>query len=121
MNEKDSTNASKELESRIGRLQVLEQNLQAIRMQRQDIQSQIAEIDNALKSMETARGGIYKIVGSIMLSSTREELQKELGSKKEMLEVRLKGIKSQEEAFVEKFRTVQGALLEDLKKEGKQP
>ncbi|MBI5872298.1 prefoldin subunit [archaeon] len=115
MNEKEHKH--KELEENIGKLQLIEQNLQAFRMQRQELQAQDAEIDNALISIEGAKGAVYKIAGNIMLASDKDELQKELKAKKEIIGIRIKSIKGQEDALAEKFKTVQNSVLNGLKKE----
>ncbi len=73
---------SKETEQKIAQLQLYEQSLQNILIQKQQFQSQSLEIDSALKELEATKEA-YKIVGNIMVASKKEDLKKDLESKKE--------------------------------------
>ena len=75
----------KEVEEKIEQLQLFEQNIQALLMQRQTFQSQLLEIENSLEELSKAKDKPYKIIGPIMVLSDKEELRKELMSKKEVL------------------------------------
>ena len=82
-------------ETDITQLQLLQQNLQNILLQKQQFQKQSAEIDSALKEIETTKAS-YKIIGNIMVASQKQDLQKELQQKKELLDLRLKNFEKQE-------------------------
>jgi prefoldin beta subunit len=104
----------KETESNINELQLLEQNMQNFSMQRQSFQAQTLEIDNALKELETAKEPVFKIVGNIMVSSDKESLKKDLASKKDILELRMKSIKKQEDALKDKMQKLQEKVMQEL-------
>jgi prefoldin beta subunit len=110
--------APKELQESLQRLQLLEQNVQALALQKQQFQTQIFEIESALKELETAPTA-YKIIGGIMVSSTPETLKKELNQKKELLELRLQNIEKQEKQIRERAKKLQEDLLASMKKESK--
>ncbi len=62
----------KETEQKIAQLQLYEQSLQNILMQKQQFQSQSVEIGSALKELESTEKA-YKIVGNIMVASKKED------------------------------------------------
>ncbi len=66
---------------KINQLQLLQQNLQNLELQKQQFQNQLVEIDSALTELKSTEKA-YKIVGKIMLAASREELSKDLSEKK---------------------------------------
>jgi prefoldin beta subunit len=109
---------TKETEEKIGQLQMMEQNLQNFLMQKQQLQGQLIEIESALSELKDAKDA-YKIVGNIMISSTKEDLEKELNQKKEIVELRIKTLEKQESKIKEKASSTQAEVMEQLKKEKK--
>lgn len=109
----------KETENKIAQLQMLEQNIQNFLAQKQAFQSQLIEVDNALEELERSKGKTYKIIGAIMVASDKEAIQKDLQSKKEVLDLRIKTIEKQENQFKDKASKLQSEVLNQLKdKEG---
>ena|SRR3989344_2357814 len=106
---------TKDTEEKITQLQILEQNLQSLILQKQTFQNQTLEIDSALKEMESSKKEVYKIVGNIMIASEKEALKSELNSKKEISELRLKNIEKQEKIIKEKAETIQKEITKVLK------
>lgn len=87
----------KETEKQIHELQLLEQNLQNILMQKQVFQLESSEIENALEELENAgEEDVYKIVGQVMIKSAKIAIQKELQQKQEIISLRLKSLDNQE-------------------------
>ncbi len=105
----------KEAQENIGRLQLMEQQAQALVAQRQQFQSQLFELENALKELETTNTA-YKIIGNIMVSSKKDLLEKELKQKKEIMELRVKNIENEEKKVREKAKKLQEEVLNALKK-----
>lgn len=99
-------------------LQLLQQNLQNILLQKQQIQNQIIELDSALTELKTTNAS-YRILGKIMLAVSKEKLTLELKEKKELMEVRLKNILKQEEKFQQAIEKIQEELTSELRKEKK--
>lgn len=97
---------SKETEEKIAQLQLYEQSLQNILIQKQQFQSQSLEIESALKELEATKEA-YKIVGNIMVSSKKEDLKKDLESKKEVVSLRIKALEKQENQIREKAKKLQ--------------
>ena len=107
---------SKETEEKIRQLQLFEQNMHSILSQKQTFQSQIVEIENALKELESSEGKVYKIVGSIMIDSTKEKLKKDLGERKDVLDLRLKSVKKQEDGLKERAEKLQKEVMAEIEK-----
>ena len=76
--------ASKKIEQ----LQLLQQNLQTIALQKQQIEEQLTELSSALTELKSTDKA-YKIVGKIMIASPKDILAKDIEEKTEMAKVRL--------------------------------
>jgi len=108
-------NLDKETQHKIQEMQILEQNFQQLLQQKQAFSYEVNETDNALKQLEKAEGDVFKIVGSqIMIKSTKEELDKEMKHKKELLDLRLKNIEKQEKDFTEKLESLRKEIMEKI-------
>ncbi|PIN81514.1 hypothetical protein COV11_01950, partial [Candidatus Woesearchaeota archaeon CG10_big_fil_rev_8_21_14_0_10_30_7] len=60
-------------QEKIQRLQMIEQNLTNISVQKQQFQNQLFEIENALKELKDTKQA-FKIVGNIMIESSKDTL-----------------------------------------------
>ena len=107
---------NKETEQKIGQLQLMEQNLQNFIMQKQKFQTQLFEIENALKELEETKDKTYKIVGTVMIASKKEDLIKDLNEKKSVLELRIKTLEKQEKSIKGKASEMQNDIMSQLKK-----
>jgi len=107
---------SKETEKKISQLQLFEQSMQNLLMQKQQFQSQLVEIDSALKELETSEKA-YKIVGNIMVDAKKEDLTKDLKSKKELIELRIKTLEKQETQIKDKSSKMQSEVMGNMEKE----
>lgn len=97
------------------KLQLMEQSLQQFLMQRQTFQAQLMEIDSALSELDKTDKA-YKIVGNIMVVSEKSELKKDLESKKEILNLRIKNLEKQEEKIKENASKLQAEIIKGMKK-----
>ena len=84
-------------------------------MQKQRFQTELLETENALKELTKAKEA-YKIVGNIMVSSTKEDLKKELEEKKKITDLRIKNLEKEESKLKEKTSTLQKAVVGEMKK-----
>ena len=104
---------SKEAEKKINHLQMLEQSMQNLLMQKQQFQLQQVEIESALKELEHSDEA-YKIIGNIMVLSKKDALKEDLSSRKEVLELRIKNLEKQENHFREKASKLQSEVLKEM-------
>ncbi|MDP6265434.1 MAG: prefoldin subunit beta [Candidatus Woesearchaeota archaeon] len=104
---------SKESEKKLSQLQMLEQSMQNLLMQKQQFQLQQVEIESALKELENVDEA-YKIVGNIMVLSKKDDLKKDLSSKKEVMELRIKNMEKQEAQLREKASKLQDEVMKEM-------
>jgi len=109
---------SKEVQEKINELQLIEQNMQSFLLQKQNFQTQLLEVESALKELETTKEA-YKIVGNIMVSAKKDELKKDLESKKEMFDLRIKSFEKQEQKLKEKASKLQEEVMSQMKEKEK--
>lgn len=100
---------------KINQLQLLQQNLHNILLQKQQIESQLEEINSALSGLENTKKA-YQIVGNIMIASSKENLAKELKEKREVAEIRIKKLEEQEERLKKNLESIQQEVMKELKK-----
>ena len=105
---------SKEAQEGIQRLQMLEQNMQALNMQKQQFQAQLFEIEGALKEIDTAPTA-YKIIAGVMIGVKKADLQKELKDKKDLLDLRVQTLEKQEKQLKEKAKSLQQDVMKGVK------
>ncbi len=99
-------------------MQLIEQNLQQFLMQKQQFQQSMIETESALNELSNAKES-YKILGGVMLSTNKEELQKELTMKKEEINLRIKTIETQEKKLKEKADELRKEFMKETKNESK--
>ncbi len=108
--------SDKDNQEKIQQLQLLEQNLQGFLSQKQQFQSQLFELENALKEVESTKQA-YKIVGGVMVAAEKEDLKKDLSGKKEIVELRITSIEKQEKQLQDKAKKIQEEVIATMKKE----
>lgn len=98
------------------KLQVLEQNLQSLISQKQTFQTNLLEIENALKEVEKTKDNPFKLVGGVMVESNKKDVVEELRTEKDMVELRLKTLEKQENKLKDELKSVQEEVMQELKK-----
>lgn len=110
---------SQEAREQVVKLQQLQQQLQALMMQKQNFQIQESEIDNAMteasKSMPDT--DLYEIVGNIMVKKSKEELKKSLNDKKEITTLRIKSLDKQINSLDGRAKELQKEIMTYAEKE----
>ncbi len=105
----------KALQDKISRLQSLEQNVQQYVMRRQQFSQQLMEIESALKELESSPEA-YKIVGNIMVKTSKDQLKKELAERKELADMRIQSLDKQEQKVTEKVEELKKEVMAEIKK-----
>jgi len=95
---------SKEVEQQIAEFQNLQNQLQMTLLQKQGVQAQLDEISEASEELKKSKGAVYLSVGTLLIASTRENAEKSLSEKRELLSVRLNVLGRQEEKLKERLR-----------------
>jgi prefoldin beta subunit len=100
----------KDSQESLQKLQALEQTLHAQMAQRSAYQSQLLEIENAAKELESAPES-YRIIGNIMVKTDSAKLKSELDEKKAALASRIAGVERQEKRLREEMQKLQDSIL----------
>ena len=105
------------LREQVARFNQLQQNLQAILMQKQQLEIESAEIDKALEELKKAgeNDAVYKAAGPILIKANKEEVIKELEEKKELANTRSTVLTKQEDRIKDSLKEAQSKLDEMLK------
>ena len=67
------------------------------------------------EKIEKVKDSAYKIIGSVMVLTKKDELKKDLFSKKEILELRIKNLEKQEQKIKEKSQEIQKEVAKEIK------
>lgn len=109
-------NIKPETQGKINQLQMIEETLQQYAQTKQTVNTQILEIDSALLEIEGKKSG-YKIVGTIMIEKSSEDLKSELLDKKKSFDIRISTIEKHEEKIKTKFESLQKEVMNEIKDE----
>lgn len=107
----------KEVQEKINQIQIIQQNMHTISLQRQQFQIQETEIESALTELEKTEKS-FKIIGNIMVQYDKLQLKKELQEKLEMLTIRISTLEKQEDNLRNKAEELQKEILVDMEKNG---
>jgi prefoldin beta subunit len=105
------------VQERLMRLQQLQQTLQSVLTQKQQVELELLEVDQALGELEkTADNGvIYKSVGSLLIKSEKLKVTDELKEKKELSNMRISVLGKQEERLRTQIKDLNEKLQKDLR------
>ncbi|MCM2325439.1 MAG: prefoldin subunit beta [Candidatus Woesearchaeota archaeon] len=104
----------KETKDKIEQLQNLEQSINSLIGQKQQFQAQQLEVDNALLQVEDT-DKVFRIIGNIMVASSKDKVKEELKEKKEMTQLRLKTLDKQEDKLRKQAGELQTEVMKDIK------
>lgn len=105
-----------QVRGQLQRLQQLQDQLQAVELRKQQWQIRLNELENAIKELEKTDEDtpVYKVVGSIMISSSKQKLLSELKEKKEIAEASIMTLDKQEKLLRKQLRDLQRRITEAL-------
>ena len=106
----------KQIQQKVEQLQIIEQNLQHILLQKQNMQVRLSEVDSAINALNNSKKQSFNIIGDVMIESSSEDLLKDLNSKKEVLEVKVKSYDKQEEKLKTSAKSIQEEVIKTMKK-----
>lgn len=109
---------SPEVQKAFVQLQQLQKQLQNMDIQRQSLLYQKMEVERALEEIGKSdpKEDMFKIVGPVLIKSSKEKLEKEMGSAKESLDKNLKLLEEGEKKIEGKMESLQEKLQEMLNK-----
>jgi len=98
--------------------QQLQQQIDAVMMQKETVKMQILEIENALSELKGYTGDVYKSSGVLMLKTTPDGATKALVEKKDVLDLRIKTLQKRESSVREELSVIQIQLNTHMKENG---
>lgn len=106
-----------QVQERLLRLQQRQQTLQSVLAQKQQLELELTEVEQALSELEkmTDDAVIYKSVGSLLVKSERTNVTTELNEQKELINMRTNVLGKQEERLRGQIKDLQTKLQEDLR------
>ena len=107
--------ANKEDTQKIQEMQIAEQSIQNLLVQKQVFQLELAETNNALEELKKSEGDAFKIVGNLMIKSNKTDLEKELTRKKDLINLRIKSLEKQEKNLGELLTKTRTEVMKKLK------
>ena len=108
---------SPEAQQSFMQMQMFQQQMQSINVQKESLKFQKIEAEKALEELGKLKddNDVFKAVGPILIRSNKTDIEKELKEKMETAVVRLNVLEKQEEKIKEKVQEVQKKLQESLK------
>ena len=106
------------LREQLERYEQVQQNLQSVSVQKQQIDLEIIETDKALAELEKSADDVkvYKSAGTVMVSSNKADVVKDLTESKDLSNTKLSVLNKQEERLKENIKEVQVKLDESMKR-----
>lgn len=89
-------------ERQIQEIQILEQNLHNLLLQKQAFQMEISETQAAKKEIKNSED-VFKVIGQLMIKAEKEKVKEELLNKEKLLDLRMQSIEKQETSLEEKL------------------
>ena len=104
------------VQERLLRLQQLQQTLQSVLAQKQQVELELVEINQASGELEKLADDavIYKATGSLMIKAERQRVLTDLTERKDLLSTRVGILTKQEERMRAQVKDVQTKLQQDL-------
>ena len=106
---------TKDTQEKIQHLQLLEQNIQNLLLQKQAFQFELNETENALKEVEKTKDDVFRMVGQVMIKTSKTEIEKEFKQKKDILNLRVKSLEKQESQFKEEAEKLKEEVMKKIK------
>lgn len=105
------------LREQLARLQQLQQNLQAIMMQKQQLEAESVEIEKATEELKRSEQdeAVYKSVGPLLIKTKKDDTLKELDEKKDLANTRLVVLGKQETRVKENLKEVENKINEMIR------
>jgi len=105
------------LREQLARYDQMQQNLQAVLIQKQQVELELSETEKALEELGKAADSeaIYKFVGNLLLKVEKGDMVKELTEKKELATTRKLVLAKQEGRFRENLKDLQTKIDDAVK------
>lgn len=105
------------LKEQLARFEQLQQNLQAVLMQKQQVEAEQAEAEKALEELNKSANSdmIFKFAGNLLIKVQKDAIMKELSEKKELASTRSLVLAKQEVRFRANLKEIQTKIDDSMK------
>jgi prefoldin beta subunit len=105
------------LREQLARYDQIQQNLQAVLVQKQQVELELSETEKALEELGKAADSeqIYKFAGNLLVKVQKDAVMKELNEKKELGSTRKMVLAKQESRFRESLKELQTKIDDAVK------
>ena len=105
------------VQERLLRLQQLQETLQNVVAQKQQLELELLEIDQATNHLEKSDDdvAIYKSIGSLLIETEKTKITEDLKERKELSNMRVSVLSKQEERLRTQLKEIQEKLQKDLR------
>jgi prefoldin beta subunit len=112
-----------QVQERLVKMQRLQQTLQSILAQKQQVDVELSETEQALSELQkmTDDAVIYKAMGTILVRTERTKTITELTERKDLLSTRVTVLQKQEERLRNQLKDIETQLRQDLNPVSPQP
>ncbi len=100
---------------KLRQFQFFQENLNAILMQKQAFQMELNEAVSSLEEIKKSSEDVYKLIGQLMVKTSKEKIVEELKNKQKMIELRLKKLEEQEEKLNLEIKKIRDELIKENK------
>ena len=106
-----------QIQQRLLRLQQLQQTLQGVMAQKQQLDMQLSEVEQATSELEKLdeTAVVYKSIGALLVKSEKDNVTTELTERKELVKMRVDVLAKQEERLRTQVKDLQEKLQQDLR------
>ena len=106
-----------EIQQRLLKLQQLQQTLQGVMAQKQQLEMQLTEVEQAAGELEKLdeTAVVYKSIGALLVKSEKDKVSTELTERKELVKMRVDVLAKQEERLRTQVKDLQEKLQQDLR------
>ena len=111
------------LQEQLARFEQLQQNLQAILMQKQQVDLELAETEKATTELKKIGPDetVYKSAGSLLIKVKKDDVLKELDERRELANTRSVVLTKQETRVRENVKELQAKINEAIRSRGQNP
>lgn len=105
-----------QVQERLVKMQRLQQTLQSILAQKQQVNVESSETEQALSELQTMtdEAVVYKAMGTILVKTERTRMISELTERKDLLSTRVTVLQKQEERLRNQLKDIETQLRQDL-------
>lgn len=96
----------------LARFEQAQQNLQAIILQKQQVEMELTEIEKALSELDKSEDStkIYKSIGSLLIKTNKKDMLSELQERRELGNTRVTILAKQENRVSESLKEIQAKI-----------